>query len=77
MERLQFFTTVSVININNVGVAGNFSVNILSGFDAADANTNTMLHCDGTRLTSTPLQASCECQRPLQMIPHFPTSACR
>ena len=49
----QSFTTVSVININNVDVAGNYSVNILSGFDAADVYANIMLRYDGATSTST------------------------
>ena len=47
------FTTVSVINLNSVDVAGNYSVNILSGFDAADAYTNIMLRYDGSSTTNS------------------------
>lgn len=47
------FTTVSVINIDSVDVAGNYSVNFLSGFDAADAYSNIMLRYDGSATTNT------------------------
>ena len=47
------FTTVSVINLNSVDVAGNYSVNVLSGFDAADVYANIMLRYDGSTTTNS------------------------
>lgn len=47
------FTTVSVVNINSADVAGNYSVNFLSGFDGADAYANLMLRYDGVATSNT------------------------
>ena len=41
------FTTISVVNINGTDVAGNYSVNFLSGFDGAEVYSNIMLRYDG------------------------------
>ena len=44
---------MSVININSADVAGNYSVNFLSGFDAVDVYSNIMLRYDGSATTNS------------------------